>query len=161
MSWQSLLQAHRVKRHHTSLQELGDLRDLVERDLQDAAVPAISADRRFATAYNAALQLAKMVIACAGQTETHVPHRLHVSRNFCSSSAPGGRSHAVGEGGGVYAGFARATRGSSIASSSRSTRSIGFVAPDSGRSNSRRPSRKNRRRSMGRFSDIVLVIDEW
>src|SRR5437764_9662401 len=76
MSWQSLLQAHRVKRHHTSLQELGDLRDLVERDLQDAAVPAISADRRFATAYNAALQLAKMVIACAGYRVVGPGHHL-------------------------------------------------------------------------------------
>jgi uncharacterized protein (UPF0332 family) len=61
-----LLQAQRVKRHRTSQQEIDDLRDLVERDLQDAAVTAISPDRRFATAYNAALQVAKMVIACAG-----------------------------------------------------------------------------------------------
>ena len=29
-------------------------------------MPALSADRRFATAYNAVLQLAKMAIACAG-----------------------------------------------------------------------------------------------
>jgi hypothetical protein len=42
------------------------LRDVVERDLRDAAVTAISADRRFATAYNAVLRLAKMVIACSG-----------------------------------------------------------------------------------------------
>jgi len=34
--------------------------------LQDAGVEALSADRRFATAYNAALQLAKIVIACSG-----------------------------------------------------------------------------------------------
>ena len=65
MSWQSLLQAQRIKLHRTSRQELDDLRDVVERDLQDA-VPALSADRRFATAYNAVLQLAKMAIACAG-----------------------------------------------------------------------------------------------
>ncbi|MEX0711881.1 MAG: hypothetical protein WD278_06000 [Pirellulales bacterium] len=39
---------------------------VVDRDLDDAAVPALSADRRFATAYNAALQVAKMAIACAG-----------------------------------------------------------------------------------------------
>jgi hypothetical protein len=32
----------------------------------DAAIPALSEDRRFATAYNAALQTAKMAIACAG-----------------------------------------------------------------------------------------------
>jgi uncharacterized protein (UPF0332 family) len=66
MSWQSLLQAQRVRSHRTSAQELSDLRDVVERDLQDAGVVGLSADRRFATAYNAVLQLAKMVIACAG-----------------------------------------------------------------------------------------------
>jgi hypothetical protein len=39
---------------------------LISRDLADAAVEHLSDDRRFATAYNAALQTAKMVIACAG-----------------------------------------------------------------------------------------------
>src|SRR5260370_4845497 len=66
MSWQSLLQAQRIKSHRTSRQELDDLRNVVERDLQDAAVPALSADRRLATAYNAVLQMGKMVIAYAG-----------------------------------------------------------------------------------------------
>lgn len=48
------------------MRELTDLRALVTRDLNDAAVPGLSDDRRFATAYNAILQLGKMVIACAG-----------------------------------------------------------------------------------------------
>jgi len=52
MSWESLLQAQKVKRHRTSRQELEGLRDVVERDLQGAAIKALSADRRFATAYN-------------------------------------------------------------------------------------------------------------
>jgi len=76
MSWQRLLQAQRVKRHRTSRQELDDLRDIVERDLQDAAVTALSVDRRFATAYNAVLQLAKMVIACAGYRVMGPGHHL-------------------------------------------------------------------------------------
>ena len=42
------------------------MRALVARDLADAQVPGLSADRRFATAYNAALQTANMAIACAG-----------------------------------------------------------------------------------------------
>ena len=66
MSWQPLLAANRVRRHTTSRQELTDLRAVIARDLQDAALSGLSADRRFATAYNAVLQLAKMVIACAG-----------------------------------------------------------------------------------------------
>ena len=42
------------------------MRELIARDLADAAVTGLSADRRFATAYNAALQAANMAIACAG-----------------------------------------------------------------------------------------------
>ena len=43
---------------------------MVTRDLGDAKISALSADRRFATAYNAALQSAKMAIACAGYRVT-------------------------------------------------------------------------------------------
>jgi hypothetical protein len=39
---------------------------VIERDLHDAGISGLSADRSFATAYNAALQTAKMAIACAG-----------------------------------------------------------------------------------------------
>jgi hypothetical protein len=38
----------------------------VDRDLADAAIEQLSADRRFSVAYNAVHQLAKMVLACAG-----------------------------------------------------------------------------------------------
>ncbi len=44
MSWQQLLAANRVRRHVTSQQELNDLRAVIARDLQDAALvvhPAI------------------------------------------------------------------------------------------------------------------------
>jgi hypothetical protein len=78
MSWNKLLQSNRVHRHTTSPQELTEIRRLVARDLADAAIPALSDDRRFATAYNAALQTAKMAIACAGYRVASVPghHRL-------------------------------------------------------------------------------------
>jgi uncharacterized protein (UPF0332 family) len=76
MTWQSLLQAQRIKSHRTSQQELNDLRDVVERDMQDAGVEAFSADRRFATAYNAVLQLAKMVIACSGYRVVGPGHHM-------------------------------------------------------------------------------------
>lgn len=42
------------------------MRELIARDLADAALAGLSADRRFATAYNAALQTANLAIACAG-----------------------------------------------------------------------------------------------
>jgi hypothetical protein len=66
MTWQPLRAAKRVQPHVTSKQELDALRDVVERDLSDAALPRLSDDRKFATAYNAVLQLSKMAIACAG-----------------------------------------------------------------------------------------------
>jgi hypothetical protein len=78
MSWKKLLQSSSVHRHTTSRQEMTEIRRLVARDLADAAIPALSEDRRFATAYNAALQTAKMAIACAGYRVASVPghHRL-------------------------------------------------------------------------------------
>jgi hypothetical protein len=46
------------------------MRALVARDLADATVAGLSADRRFATAYNAGLLAANMAIACAGYRVT-------------------------------------------------------------------------------------------
>jgi hypothetical protein len=65
-SWQQWLAKGDVKTHQTSKQEIDNLRALITRDLADAAVIALSADRRFATAYNAALQAATIAIACSG-----------------------------------------------------------------------------------------------
>jgi uncharacterized protein (UPF0332 family) len=66
VSWTQLLANNRVKRHKTSKKGLDSIRAVIVRDLADASVDGVSADRRFATAYNAALQGAKMAIACAG-----------------------------------------------------------------------------------------------
>src|ERR1700722_1957821 len=65
-TWQQWLAKGDVKIHQTSKQELDNLRALIARDLKDAAIAGLSADRRFATAYNAALQSAKMAASCAG-----------------------------------------------------------------------------------------------
>src|SRR6266481_2231972 len=78
MSWNQLLATRKVHTHHSSKQEFDELRAVIKRDLADAAIPALSEDRRFATAYNAALQTAKMAIACAGYQRASIPghHRL-------------------------------------------------------------------------------------
>lgn len=76
MSWQRLLAAHRVQRHATSRRELDRLRAVVARDLCDARVPGLSTDRKFATACNAVLQLAKMAIACVGYRVVGQGHYL-------------------------------------------------------------------------------------
>jgi len=66
MTWTQLLANNEVQRHRTSKKELDKLRSVICRDLADASIDSVSADRRFATAYNAALQAAKIAIACAG-----------------------------------------------------------------------------------------------
>ena len=67
MSWTSLLADRTVQSHKTSHREIDSLRELVKRDLADAALDGLSDDRGFATAYNAVLQLSKMAIALAGR----------------------------------------------------------------------------------------------
>ena len=66
MNLQNWLNEGRLQRHSTSVKEIADLLKVVDRDLADAAIKEISADRRFATAYNAALQLATIVLYASG-----------------------------------------------------------------------------------------------
>ncbi len=91
MSWKQLLTAHKVHLHTTSRQELDALRAVIRRDLSDASIPALSEDRRFATAYNAALQTAKMAIACAGYRVGAVPGH-HAITFECAGLALGGQA---------------------------------------------------------------------
>ena len=55
MTWMKLLASREAQKHKTSKKELDNLRVLIARDLADAAIAGLSADWRFATAYNAAL----------------------------------------------------------------------------------------------------------
>jgi hypothetical protein len=66
VTWTSLSANKEAQKHKTSKKELDNMRALIARDLADASLAGLSADRRFATAYNAALQAANMAIACAG-----------------------------------------------------------------------------------------------
>lgn len=66
MTLKNLLAEGRVRTQKTSANEIGDLLRVVDRDMADARVEEISTDRRFATAYNAALQLATIAICAAG-----------------------------------------------------------------------------------------------
>jgi hypothetical protein len=62
VSWTQLLANKDAQKHTTSKRELDNLRELIVRDLADAAVARLSADRRLAIAYNAGLQAANMAI---------------------------------------------------------------------------------------------------
>jgi len=66
VSLSGLLASKRLERHRVHPHEIESLRKLVARDLKDAAIPGLSADRTFATAYNAVLQLSRMALASAG-----------------------------------------------------------------------------------------------
>ena len=66
MTWTNLLTNKEAQKHKTSKTEMDNMRALIARDLSDAGIAGLSADRRFATAYNAALHAANMAIACAG-----------------------------------------------------------------------------------------------
>jgi hypothetical protein len=70
MSWKRWLAAGDIRAHKTSRQELENLRALITRDLADASLPGLSADRRFATAYGAALQAATIAVACSSYRVT-------------------------------------------------------------------------------------------
>jgi len=66
MPLKDLLAEGRLRSHKTSIQEVADLLRVVDRDLADAGILRLSADRRFATAYNAALQLATIALHATG-----------------------------------------------------------------------------------------------
>ena len=65
MSWKQFLAKGEVKAHRTSRQEQDNIRALIARHLADAALAGLSADCRFATAYNAAYRLERW--------QSHVP----------------------------------------------------------------------------------------
>ena len=77
MSLSSLLKSGKLRRHKTSAREISDLFEVVRRDLKDAALTALSTDRRFCTAYNAALQLTTILMHARGyRTSSSGHHRL-------------------------------------------------------------------------------------
>jgi uncharacterized protein (UPF0332 family) len=69
-----LLREGRIRPHRTNPAEIAGLFAVVKRDLTDAAIEALSADRRFATAYNAALQAATAMMYAEGYRAASVGH---------------------------------------------------------------------------------------
>ena len=66
MSLQDWLKSGRFKAHKTGSREIAQLLAAADRDLADAHVHALSADRRFATAYSTALLSATAALAASG-----------------------------------------------------------------------------------------------
>lgn len=55
-----------LKQHKPDRQEITDLLSIVERDLADAEISALSVDWRFGIAYNAALKLCTIILYAQG-----------------------------------------------------------------------------------------------
>lgn len=70
MTLEDWLKEDKLKTHKTSSKEIQSLFKVIDRDIADAGITATSADRRFATAYNAALQLATVVLLASGYRVT-------------------------------------------------------------------------------------------
>ncbi len=64
----------KLKKHQTSKQEIGDIFNLITRDIQDASLEGLSANRKFNITYNAAFQAGLALLYCYGYkpaTESH------------------------------------------------------------------------------------------
>ena len=80
MNLRQLLNQDKLKRHKTSREEINNLLRLIKRDINDAKVKGLSCDRKFATAYNAVLQLATILLYCEGYKPKGVGHHFTVFR---------------------------------------------------------------------------------
>lgn len=74
MSLKKFLKNKRIKRHSSSPEEIKDLFTIVERDIKDCCIEGLSTHRKFTTAYNAALQLATIVLHAAGYRSSGKGH---------------------------------------------------------------------------------------
>ena len=74
MSLPGWLNEGRLKIHKTSKKEIDQLLAVFGRDLADAQVETLSADRRFTTAYNAALMVSIAALAASGYRASSEGH---------------------------------------------------------------------------------------
>jgi hypothetical protein len=74
MSLQSWLESGRLKAQETSSSDIAELLKAADRDLADAGLRELSPDRRFATAYSAALLVATVALAAGGYRAAQEGH---------------------------------------------------------------------------------------
>lgn len=63
---QKYLKNGSLKPHRSNEKEIESFKKLIARDLSDCVIEELSVDRRFTTAYQAALHLSRMIIAVSG-----------------------------------------------------------------------------------------------
>ncbi len=78
MNLKQLLNQGRLRPQKTSKEEISNLLRVVKRDIKDAKLEGLSSDRKFATAYNAALQLGTILLYCKGYKPKGAGHHFTV-----------------------------------------------------------------------------------
>jgi hypothetical protein len=71
-----------LMKHQTSVNEIRDLLQVVERDLADSDAEGLSADWRMNIAYNAALQAATIALAAAGYRAARESYHFRVIQSL-------------------------------------------------------------------------------
>ena len=82
MSLEDWLNEGRLRQHKTSKQEINQLLAVFARDMADAQSTTISIDRRFATAYNAALTVSVAALAASGYRAAGEGHHYWVIQSL-------------------------------------------------------------------------------
>jgi len=82
VSLQDWLNEGRLKTHKTSQKEIEQLFAVFERDMADTQAEALSADRRFTTAYNAALMVSRAALAASGYQTSGKGNHLWTIRSL-------------------------------------------------------------------------------
>ena len=78
MSLEDWLRNGWLVEHRTTKNEIADLFHIIDRDLKDCMITKLSPDRRFNTAYNAALQCAMAALAVAGYRPARESHHYRL-----------------------------------------------------------------------------------
>ena len=94
MTLQDWLSRGRVRLQGVSSKEIRGLVRVADRDLADARIELISADRRFATAYGAALQLATIVVRASGYRTSGTGHHWLTFQLLLDFLGPGEQERA-------------------------------------------------------------------
>ena len=94
MTLNQLLADGKLAKHGTSRQEIASLLKVIDRDITDASIKTVSSDRRFAIAYNAALQLATIALYCKGYRAVGLGHHFAVLQTLKETMGQEFRSRA-------------------------------------------------------------------
>jgi uncharacterized protein (UPF0332 family) len=91
MSLQDWVDEGHLKEHTASCDEIEKLLAVFERDMADASVKSVSTDRRFATAYNAALMMARAALAASGYRTSGEANHLWTIQSLAFTLKPDNR----------------------------------------------------------------------